>query len=299
MHTCNNIELISVQSLLDWAKDLIACQEDLSYQSPSFEARLLFSFASDKSHTWIVSHASERVLEHLSDPQVECFTQVVNDRLRGKPIAFILGTQDFWSLSLKVSDCTLIPRQDTEVLVETVLQLVLPEKACVLDLGTGTGAIAIALAKEKPKWQVTGIDKVEQAVELARENSRLNAAPVQFLQSDWFEALKTQKEPLRFDVIVTNPPYVEQDSEYIKQGDLRFEPLSALVSGKDGLDDIRYIIKQSTQHLSNQGYLLIEHSDKQFENVQSLLCDAGFTDVKSVLDINQNHRVTLGKWWAK
>jgi release factor glutamine methyltransferase len=296
MQKCENINYISIQGLLDWAKDLIAKCGHLTFQAPSLEARLLFSFATAKSHTWLVKYANDSVLKHISNAQVECYIAAVNQRLNGKPIAYILGTQDFWSLTLKVSECTLIPRQDTETLVEMVLLLPLPTKACVLDLGTGTGAIALSLAKERAEWKVLGIDNILEAVELARENSRLNKVEASFLHSNWFSALNSHDGPVTFDVIVTNPPYVEQDSQYVRQGDLRFEPLSALVSGKDGLDDIRDIITQAQQYLNDHGYLVIEHGNTQYKIVQALMSAAGFTDVKSVLDINQIERITLGKY---
>jgi release factor glutamine methyltransferase len=299
MHTPKNVDDFSVQGLLDWAKECIASQDDLSFQSPSLEARLLFTFATKKSHTWIIINAAHKASDCISCGEIENYISVVQERLLGKPIAFILGTQDFWSLTLKVSDCTLIPRQDTETLVETVLSLESPKNANVLDLGTGTGAIALALAKEHPKWHVTGIDKFPQAIELARENGLLNSVDATFLQSDWFSAFNSKDRQNTFDIIVTNPPYVEAGSEYVQQGDLRFEPLSALVSGVDGLDDIRHIIIQSKAHLNEQAYLVIEHGHKQHENVQLLLCEAGFTDVKSVSDMNKIERITLGRWPGK
>ena len=285
-----------IQTLLDWAKDIIEQQRELRFQAPRLEARLLFTFATGKTHTWLVTYANEPVKSHINENELAVFVEVVNQRLAGKPIAFILGTQDFWSLTLKVSDCTLIPRQDTEVLIETILSLRVNEHVSVLDLGTGTGAIALALAKERPHWHITGVDKIPEAVDLARDNGLLNGLDVRFLESDWFSALHTSSGPDKFDIIASNPPYVQEKSEYVNQGDLRFEPLSALVSGKDGLDDIRVIIGQASTHLHPNGYLLIEHGDTQYNNVQTLLCDAGFTEVESVVDINQIVRITLGKW---
>jgi release factor glutamine methyltransferase len=295
MHKCENIDEISISGLLDWAKHLIQAQHDLMFQAPPLEARLLFTFATKENHTWQITYGNQAATQHLSKEQIALYVKVVNQRLRGTPIAFILGTQEFWSLTLKVSKCTLIPRQDTEILVETALSLPLPYSACALDLGTGTGAIALALAKERKQWQVLGIDKVAQAVELARENALLNNVQAVFLQSDWFSALDTHEGRKTFDIIVTNPPYVEEDSNCVAQGDLRFEPLSALVSGKDGLDDIRHIIRQAKPYLNEDGYLLIEHGAGQYKNVQSLLKHAGFVEIRSVADINQIQRITLGK----
>ena len=302
MHQCENTDKMKVQGLLDWAKQLIAQQGDLQYQAPSFEARLLFCFATDKSLTWLMTRATEPLTKHISVVQVSHYVDLVNERLQGTPIAFILGTQEFWSLNLKVSAHTLIPRQDTETLVEAALALTLPAHADVLDLGTGTGAIALALKKERQHWRIMGVDKINEAVSLAKENADLNSLDVSFLQSDWFTAFDantksdTEKGTEYFDLIVTNPPYVEENSEHVKQGDLRFEPLTALVSGIDGLDDIRHIIAHAPRYLKRSGYLLIEHGSQQSAGVQSLLQDAGFSHVRSVSDINNIERVTLGQF---
>lgn len=284
----------SIKALLDWAKNCIENQADLTFQAPALEARLLFTHVTNKNQAWMMTHADDCIDSVLSKSEVKQFVELIEQRLKGKPIAFILGTQSFWSLNLKVSDCTLIPRQDTETLVETVLSLPLDNSVRALDLGTGTGAIALALAKEKPEWLVTGVDMIADAVVLAKENAELNNLRVNFLQSNWFNELN--KNEGRFDLIVSNPPYVESGSEYLSQGDLRFEPLSALVSGDDGLDDIRLIINQSKDYLKDFAYLVIEHGENQHKNVQALLCEGGFTEVKSIEDLNHIPRITLGCW---
>ncbi|MFT4653501.1 MAG: release factor glutamine methyltransferase [Kangiellaceae bacterium] len=281
----------SIQVILADAAKQISAQAELTFSHPALESRFLLQFVVDKNHAWLIAHADEC----LSAEQFMRFYKLLNERLTGKPIAFILGTQDFWSLSLKVADCTLIPRQDTELLVEIALSLSLKDSANVLDLGTGTGAIALALAKENPNWSVTGLDRVQGAVELATENAVLNHLKVNFLQSDWFSQLSTTHLS-SYDLIVTNPPYVEADSDYLTQGDLRFEPLCALVAADDGLADIRTIIEQSTQYLRINGYLLIEHGHTQSEAVQALLCAVGFSQVKSFEDYNKIPRVTLACW---
>lgn len=281
----------SIQVILADAAKQISAQAELIFSHPALESRFLLQFVVDKDHAWLITHADEC----LSAEQFMGFYKLLNERLTGKPIAFILGTQDFWNLSLKVADCTLIPRQDTELLVEIALSLSLRGSANVLDLGTGTGAIALALAKENPNWTVTGLDKVQGAVELATENAALNHLKVNFFQSDWFSQLSTLHLS-SYDLIVTNPPYVEADSHYLVQGDLRFEPLSALVAADDGLADIRTIIKQSTQYLRINGYLLIEHGHTQSEAVQALLYAAGFSQVEPFDDYNNIPRVTLACW---
>ncbi|WP_371195249.1 peptide chain release factor N(5)-glutamine methyltransferase [Glaciecola sp. SC05] len=277
----------SVAELLKQAESQIRRQKSLSYSAPALEARLLFEHASGKNHSWQIAHGEETVTTDLRKD----FCSLLSQRLSGVPIAFIIGTQDFWSLTLAVSDCTLIPRQDTESLVEAALSLALPETAKVIDLGTGTGAIALALAKERPKWQVIGVDFVPAAVELAKQNAQRNQLSVAFLQSNWLEAVKH----LQFDLIVSNPPYVESGSEYLQQGDLRFEPDSALSSGEDGLDDIRCIIEQAYDCLLPNGYLVIEHGYTQSEAINDLLSAKGFLQITTKTDYNGQPRVTLAQ----
>ncbi len=286
---------VSIKMLLDSAAQAIASQADLTFQAPELEARLLFSFATTHNHAWMISHACDVVTDVIKPEQLVSFNNALALRLSGKPIAFILGTQAFWTLTLKVSDCTLIPRQDTEVLVEAALVLPIPDEARVLDIGTGTGAIALALAKEKPEWQVTGLDKIAEAVALAKENAILNQLNARFLKSNWFSAISLCEE--KFDLIISNPPYVETDSEYVKQGDLRFEPLSALVSGKDGLDDIRLIVAQANQFLSKGGYLMLEHGKDQGQTIARLLLKAGFIDIQCQRDYNHLPRVTVARYF--
>lgn len=231
--------------------------------------------------------------EHeLNQQQLSSFQQLLKQRLQGKPIAHILGERGFWSLNLKVTSDTLIPRPDTERLVELALDII-PDDAQwkILDLGTGTGAIALSLAKEKPTCFITATDQSIAALDVAKQNAEDNKiSNIEFIQSDWFANLDNQQ----FDMIVSNPPYIKETDPHLQQGDVRFEPLSALTSGEDGLNDIRTIIKNSQQHLTEKGVLLIEHGYDQADAVCHLLSAANFTQVSNFKDDNGNPRVSIG-----
>lgn len=257
--------------------------------TPRLDAELLLAQALGKSrgylHTW-----PEREPEA---PQLERYQAALARRRSGEPVAYILGRQGFWSLDLDVASHTLIPRPDTELLVETALALLPATPLQVLDLGTGTGAIALALACERPAWQVTGVDRVPEAVALAQGNgTRLQLANARFAESCWFSALAGQ----RFQLIVSNPPYIAAADPHLSQGDVRFEPSSALVAGIDGLDDIRLIIEQAPEHLLAGGWLLLEHGFDQAEAVRELLAQRGFTAVDSRRDLGGHQRISLGQW---
>jgi len=213
-------------------------------------------------------------------------------RQAGEPIAYILGDQGFWSLDLKVSPSTLIPRPDTESLVETILDDHGSESGLkVLDLGTGTGAIALALAKENPTWQVLGVDLQPEAVALAQENAVANAVHnARFIESSWFDQVQGD-----FDIIVSNPPYIREDDEHLNEGDVRFEPRSALVAKDNGLADIRHITVHAPSYLNESGELYFEHGYDQAEQVRSILSTHGFVDVVTIKDLGGNDRVTKGR----
>jgi len=257
--------------------------------TPRLDAELLLAHALGKSrsylHTW-----PERELE--AEP-LERYQAMLVRRQTGEPVAYILGQQGFWSLELEVASHTLIPRPDTELLVETVLALLPATPASLLDLGTGTGAIALALASERPAWRLTGVDRVAEAVALAERNrTRLKLANASFIASHWFSALAGQ----RYQLIVSNPPYIASDDRHLAEGDVRFEPSSALVAGADGLDDIRLIIAQAPDYLEAGGWLLLEHGFDQAAAVRELLGARGFSAVESQRDLGGHERISLGRF---
>jgi release factor glutamine methyltransferase len=220
------------------------------------------------------------------------FERLVEAREQGEPIAYLTGRREFWSLELRVTPHVLIPRHETELLVELALERIPRDRAVrIADLGTGSGAIALALARERPLARVTATDASGTALDVARGNAeRLGVGNVEFAAGDWYAALGDA----RFDLIVSNPPYVAADDAHLAQGDLRFEPASALASGADGLDAIRHIVAGAPAHLVDGGALLLEHGFDQSVRVRALLDAAGFVDVRSVRDAAGHERVTLG-----
>ncbi|QXG33778.1 peptide chain release factor N(5)-glutamine methyltransferase [Pseudomonas viridiflava] len=252
------------------------------------DAELLLAAALGKPrsflHTW-----PERI---VSTEAALAFAGYLQRRRTGEPVAYILGQQGFWKLDLEVAPHTLIPRPETEMLVEAALELV-PAFAPtqVLDLGTGTGAIGLALANDRRQWKITAVDRVPEAVELAERNrQRLQLDNAEVLNSHWFSAL----EGRQFDLIISNPPYISEADPHLSMGDVRFEPGSALTAGPDGLDDLRTIIREAPAYLSPGGWLLLEHGYDQGSAVRELLIRHGFERIQTRRDLGEHERITFG-----
>lgn len=274
---------------MDFQAWLRAAVSELSEsESPRRDAEILLEHVTGKARTYILAFG-ETLLTAEQEAQL---AELLARRKRGEPVAHLTGEREFWSLPLYVSAATLIPRPDTECLVEQALAR-LPESACrILDLGTGTGAIALALASERPDCQVTAVDVMPDAVALAQRNlARLGFSNVQILQSSWFSAIASQQ----FDMIVSNPPYIDEQDPHLSQGDVRFEPLTALVAANEGLADIEHIITTARDHLVSGGWLLLEHGWTQGAAVRALFSAAGYAAVETCRDYGGNDRLTLGK----
>ena len=278
---------------------------DLAQKNPTenskIDALVLLQHATGKSRTQILAFDDTEIDEKVRLK----LTALLDRRLNGEPIAYILGEKEFWSLPLNVSKGTLIPRPDTEILVEKALQIALeklqenPPHFRILDLGTGTGAIALALAselssicqKQQISLEIIGVDLMPGVVALAQSNAERNKLNVQFLQSRWFENITGQ-----FDLILSNPPYIDVQDEHLHQGDVRFEPLSALVANDAGYADLRHIIELAPSYLNSNGVLLLEHGWQQGEKVRSIFQENHWEMVETVRDYGDNERVTLGFW---
>lgn len=277
--------------MIDIKKALEEATLSLTPSSPSarLDAELLLAYILNVSRVFLYAHSDDK----LDNIQHTHFLDLLQQRIQGLPIAYLIGTREFWSLPLRVSHDTLIPRPETELLVELLLNKLVDEPhANILDLGTGTGAVAIALASERPNWTLLAVDKHEATLKIAQENiTQLGISNLRVLCSNWFEAIPAQL----FNAIVSNPPYLAVNDPHLEQGDVRFEPHDALVSGIDGLDDLNHIIKYSDNWLSPGGWLLLEHGFTQGPAVTSLLESCGYQDVQCWQDWQGHDRISGGR----
>lgn len=259
------------------------------------EAEILLAHVLKISRSSLIAR-SEQVLDRAEQ---ELYESLLKRRLDGEPIAYLTGFKEFWSLSFIVTPAVLIPRPETEHLVEEALaKFPLSESEVqVLELGTGSGAIAIALAVERPSWKVVAVDRSEAALEIAKKNAkRLISNPrtdIQFYISDWFSYFSLH--PRQFNLIISNPPYIAPGDIHLKQPDLKYEPEEALVSKPEALKEIRQIVTQASYYLMKKGWLMLEHGYGQGQAVQDLMHTNGYTDVKSIRDLFGVERVTIGR----
>lgn len=254
------------------------------------DARLLLAFALGRPASWLYAHGGDPIEAEA----LQRFDALLEARRAGQPVAYLTGRRGFWTLDLEVNADTLIPRPETELLVELALARLPASAPCrVADLGTGSGAIALAIAKERPQAEVVATDASSGALAVAQRNASAHAiANVSFRHGSWFDPLAGE----RFDAIASNPPYIADGDAHLAQGDLRFEPAAALSSGSDGLDDIRELIGKAGDFLQIGGWLLLEHGVDQGAAIRQLFAAAGFVEVATERDLEARDRVTLGRW---
>jgi len=281
---------LNIQQALLWAEQELV---QASSESPKLDAKVLLQHCLQKNRTYLITWPDKE----LTETQQSSYKSAIKQRVSGFPIAYIVGEREFWSLPLKVTSATLIPRPDTEVLVETVLNVLSENNVdelnefSIADLGTGTGAIALALKNEHKNWRVYAVDASADALAVAKENAQMLNLDIVCQQGDWLNGFSK----CSLDTIVSNPPYIDESDPHLSQGDVRFEPMSALVAKDSGYKDIADIIEQSVNVLKPGGLLFFEHGYQQSEGVQQLFENAGFVEIRSVLDYGGNPRVTYAQ----
>jgi len=270
--------------------------------SALLETEILLAHALECNRTYLRTWPEQK----LTPEQQAQFQQFISRRATGEPIAYITGKREFWDMTLQVTPDTLIPRPETEHLVELALEKIPPgSRWQVADLGTGCGAIALAIARERPQCKIFATDQSTAALTVAQDNARhLGIKNISFTQGDWFEAISAQRErqgeeqqiEQRFEMIVSNPPYIHPDDQHLGQGDLRYEPVQALCSKPDGLADIQAIAEAAREHLISPGWLILEHGYDQGSLVKKTLETLGYSQVSIMEDLAKNERLTIGKW---
>lgn len=255
--------------------------------SPAIDAQYLLLHVLKKELSWLRLHEDV----HVSLGQHETFDAMLSRREQGEPVAYLTGSRGFWSLDLEVNRHTLIPRPETEMLVEFALEKIPAGSALqVLDLGTGSGAIALAVKKERPRTTVTAVDASRDALNVARKNAEQLQLPVEFLHSDWFAALQGRQ----FDLLLSNPPYIDANDMHLGQGDVRFEPLSALVSAENGLHDIARIAAAAREYCRPNAWLAFEHGHDQGMAVRKVFEQNAYTEITTRRDLSGHERITFG-----
>jgi release factor glutamine methyltransferase len=275
----------TIQQQLQWASSVLASITC----SARLDSEILLAHCLQKDRSYLMTWPERE----LQTQQLECFRELVAKRLQPQPIAYLTGVKEFYSLNLKTTPATLVPRPETEMLVDQVLELINGLAAPnILELGTGTGAIALAIKKHAPHSQLMATDISEDALDVARDNARQHHLNVEFVLSDWFQAISPQQ---RYDVIVSNPPYIPNHDPYLSQGDLPAEPRLALTSGDDGLQALRHIIESAPDYLKPAGWLVLEHGYDQQLAVNQLLAESGFGNIQTLEDFNQLPRLSMGQ----
>ena len=275
-----------IQSALTEASRILAESSD----SPELDAEILLCLILEKNRSYLRSWPKKQ----LHAQQRLQYKTLLTKRQQGTPIAYITGQREFWSREFKVSPDVLIPRPDTELLIELALPLIPKDKSCkLIDLGCGSGAIAVTLATERPYAQIIGTDSSEAALKIAKQNAdHYHCRNLRLLQSFWFEQIADTD----FDLVISNPPYIAANDPHLQQGDLRFEPHSALVADENGLKDISVIAESACKHLKEGGFLLIEHGYNQQPQVQAIFESFDYANIQTHSDLGGNPRVTVGQW---
>lgn len=269
---------------------LVSAREQLKASSASFslDCEVLLCHALKVTKAYLYTYPEKT----LTEAQLLNFQELVNSRQAGMPIAYLTGKQEFWSLDLNVNPATLIPRADTELLVSKTLEnLANIASPSILELGTGSGAISLAIANSRPDIDIIATDISQEALKVATNNAKeLAITNIKFVLSNWYSEVGDKK----FDAIISNPPYIEADDPHLQQGDVRFEPKNALISGSDGLESLTNIISNAKKHLKEGGHILVEHGYNQSLDVKQLLADNGFEDLSCWQDLAGNDRVSYG-----